>query len=71
MEELQNSDALGKRCWPQDYSNGCWTGGCTCYGKEWEVEYCGMTNVDYFSMIYEHEKHYYLFNDEFLAAQGL
>ena len=71
MEELQNNYVLGEQCWPQDYSNGCWIGGCTYYGKEWKVEYCGMTKVDFSSMIDKHERHNDLFNDEFFAAQGL
>ena len=71
MEELQNNSVLGERCWPQHYSNGCWTRGCTCYGREWEVEYCGMTKVDFSSMIDEHKRYNDLFNNEFLAAQGL
>ena len=34
IEELQNNYVLGERYWPQDYSNGYWTGGCTSYDKE-------------------------------------
>ena len=71
MEKLQNNYVLGEPCWPQDYLNRYWTGGCTCYGEEWEVEYCGMKHVDFSSMIDEYERHNDFFNDEFLAAQGL